>query len=288
MILVVGATGNLGGTVTRRLLEAGHPVRALTREHSDYHGLEEAGAEIVFGDLTNPASLQRACAGMEKVLCTATAAGRADESFEAVDGRGVRSLIDAAEAAGVERFVYVSAWGFDVIDAPIARAKRMNEGRLRDSAMEWTILKPAAFMEAWVGWVIGGQLGEGPKVAIVGDGTEPMGFVATTDVADLCVAALERDEAANREIPLIAEVTTMAGLLDRVRAVTGMDFEVERLAPGEAPPGYPPVIADLWRELQKVRYEVTTDTIETYGLEPVTLDEFTRQAFGSEAAPAGH
>ncbi|HUP20979.1 MAG TPA: SDR family oxidoreductase [Gemmatimonadota bacterium] len=288
MILVAGATGNLGGMVTRRLLEAGHPVRALVREHSDYHGLEEAGAEIAFGDLRSPPALQKACAGMTKVLCTASASGRSDESIEEVDGRGVTNLIDAAEAAGVERFVYVSAYGFDVIDAPIATAKRKNEARLKDSAMDWTILKPTAFMEAWIGWVVGAQLGEGPRVAIVGDGTEPMGFVASTDVADLCVAALERDEAANREIPLIAEVATMGEVLEKVREVTGMDFEVEHLAAGEAPPGFPPIIASLWKELQKPSYAVTTDTIETYGLKPVTLEAFTRQAFGSGAAPGGH
>lgn len=289
MILVVGATGNLGGMVTRRLLEAGHPVRALAREHSDRHGLEEAGAEIAFGDLTDRASLERACAGMEKVLCTATAAGRSDESFEAVDDLGVGNLIDVAEAAGVDRFVFVSAHGFDVVDAPIAAAKRKNEARLKDSAMKWTILKPSAFMEVWIGWVIGAQLGAGPEVAIAGDGTEPMGFVAITDVADLCVAALERDEAADREIPLIAEVTTMEQILERVEAVTGMEIDVRHLAPGEAPPGFPPVIAHLWKELQRVRYAATPETIEEFGLTPVTLDEFTRQGFaGGPPAGGGH
>lgn len=288
MILVAGATGTLGGMVTRRLLEKGESVRALVRKHSDYPPLEEAGAEIAFGDLTDPTSLVAACAGVEKVLCTATAAGRPTEKIESVDRRGVGHLIEAAEAAGVRRFVFVSAYGFESMDAELARAKTASAAKLRDSAMTWSVLEPSPFMEVWIGWVIGGQLGEGPKAAIAGDGEKAVGFVSNRDVASLCVAALERHEAENATIPLIGDIATYREVVEQIGRAMGTEIEVRHLDPGEAPPGYPPLIAELWPELLGLDYAVTRDVLDVYGIDPVKVEDFARQAFGSGAAGGAH
>ena len=61
MILVVGATGNLGGAVTRMLLAQGQPVRILARSQSNYRPFAEAGAQVVLGDLKDRKSLDLAC-----------------------------------------------------------------------------------------------------------------------------------------------------------------------------------------------------------------------------------
>jgi uncharacterized protein YbjT (DUF2867 family) len=75
MNLVVGATGMLGSEVCRRLTAAGRPVRALVRVTSDQAKvdmLKGYGAEIVQGDLRDPASLAAACRGIDAVICTAS------------------------------------------------------------------------------------------------------------------------------------------------------------------------------------------------------------------------
>src|SRR5688500_10703258 len=186
--------------IARRLLERGERVRALVREGSDHAALAEAGAEIVFGDLKEPDTLPSALDGVSRVVATATASHRGGaDSIEAVDRRGMAALIDAAAAADVERFVYVSAWGFDDPDSPVEmeRAKAENEARLAASGMPYTILRPAAFMEVWLGFVIGSQLQNGSRVKVVGDGSAKQGFVATENVADLALAALDHDAATN-------------------------------------------------------------------------------------------
>ncbi len=97
MILVVGATGALGGEVARRLLAQGRKVRVLVRPQSPYQSLVEAGAESAMGDLKDPASLAAACRGVEQVIATANSAQRGGEDNpETVELRGNRSLIDAA------------------------------------------------------------------------------------------------------------------------------------------------------------------------------------------------
>ena len=111
MILIVGGTGDLGGRITRRLLERGERVRALTRPGTPEHRLP-GEVERTVGDLKEPETLLAACTGVDTVITTANAAARsAPDTVDSVDLTGNRDLIEAAESAGVERFVFVSALG---------------------------------------------------------------------------------------------------------------------------------------------------------------------------------
>src|SRR5690242_18209500 len=103
MILVAGATGELGGRTVRVLRSGGRDVRCLVRAGSDAAALEEAGAEVVRGDLLDPGTLTAACAGVGCVVCTATAMARelagAGARIDRVDDAGVGNLVAAAEVA---------------------------------------------------------------------------------------------------------------------------------------------------------------------------------------------
>src|SRR5690606_12731281 len=102
MILIAGATGALGGMITRELLARGETVRVLVRPGSSYGELVEAGAQPVMGDLRDPESLRRACAGVRTVITTANSATRSGgDTVDTVDRAGNRNLIDAAADAGV-------------------------------------------------------------------------------------------------------------------------------------------------------------------------------------------
>ena len=85
-------------------------VRALIRDAAQAPRFLALGVEPVQGDLTDSASLRRACEGVAVVLCTATAAAptRSADTFEAVERDGYRSLVEIAAAARVQRFVYTS------------------------------------------------------------------------------------------------------------------------------------------------------------------------------------
>src|SRR3954468_11478647 len=113
MVLVVGATGELGFRVAKRLRERGTQVRALVRPGSDAAPLEAIGVDVVRGDLSDSRSLQVATRDMRTAVTTATAISRAlggdsSATIAGVDVRGNANLVDAAERAGVERFVFVS------------------------------------------------------------------------------------------------------------------------------------------------------------------------------------
>lgn len=193
MILVVGGTGDLGGRVVRRLLDAGHRVRVLVRPGSDASDLRAAGAELVQGDLTEPASLKAACAGVDIVVATATVIGRRlagvkGPTIREVEERGMAALIDAAEASKVRRFVYVSYAGVeDSPPTPMSRAKAATERRLATSPMRRVIVRPDAFQEVHVAAVGRFDLKAG-RVATFGKGDTKHRWVATEDAAALVAA----------------------------------------------------------------------------------------------------
>ncbi|MEO7000330.1 MAG: SDR family oxidoreductase [Ktedonobacterales bacterium] len=203
MILVVGARGRLGNAVARQLLAQGQAVRAMSRTPEALNDLRQLGAEVVAGDLRNPQALALACAGVDGVLAAAHAFdGHGDNVPQTVDHLGSRSLIDAACAAGVGHFVFTSIHGARH-DHPIDlfRYKSLSEDYLRASGLNYTILRPTAFMELWA-MIIGEPMLKQGKAMIFGRGVNPINFVAAGDVAGFATLAFETPQARNRIIEI--------------------------------------------------------------------------------------
>src|SRR5215470_16954967 len=157
MYLVVGATGpvGLGGEICRQLRSGGQRVRALVRPTANEDrlaNLTRIGVELIHGDLRNPRSLDAACRGIETVISTASmmVSSQEGDTVENVDGSGQTHLVDAASAAGVPSFVYVSFSKHIDRDFPFRNAKRAVEERLKQSRLVYTILRPTFLMEVWL------------------------------------------------------------------------------------------------------------------------------------------
>jgi uncharacterized protein YbjT (DUF2867 family) len=170
MILVAGATGNVGRELVRELVATGAPVRALTRDPS-------APAPAVTGDLTVPESLGPALAGVSAMFLLS---GYSPEVFT------------QARKAGVARVVLMSGSSAETGDRGNAVARYMieTEEALRESGLAWTILRPRTFMSNAVRWV--------PQVA-AGDVVRapwpdvPVATVAPADIAAVAARALVSD-----------------------------------------------------------------------------------------------
>lgn len=145
-ILVTGGTGHQGGAAARHLLADGWQVRALVRDPAKPAAvaLREAGAELVVGDLLDPASLARAAEGAYGVYSVQTpfGPGAGDEVTEGVN------LAKAAQDAGVSHFVYSSVRGADDPgDVSYAVSKHRIEEYLAASGLAVTVWRPVTFME---------------------------------------------------------------------------------------------------------------------------------------------
>lgn len=296
MILIVGATGQLGGMITRQLLAQRKTVRILVRPNSPSvelapqgmataaQSLIDAGAQPVDGDLKERASLDVACAGIDTVLTTANAAMRSGEdTFDSVDLNGTKNLIDAAKAAGVRHFVYTSTFGSAPNHPnPLFDAKGQCEAYLKASGLTYTILKPGPLMEMWFGVIIGLPLRAGQPVTLVGEGACKQAFTAMSDVVAYAVAALDSPAAANQEI-LIAGTPpySWTEAVAAVERATGQPIPIRYVQPGEAIPLIPPAMGGMVSALEMADSIIDmAETAAVYGVEPTSVDAFAQQFFG--------
>jgi len=194
MILLAGGTGHLGTVLVPRLAAGGVDVRVLTRDPSRAHQSVGAIVEVVSGDVRVPASLTAALAGVDSVISAVTGFGPGGDGPRRVDFEGNANLIEAAEAAGVKHFVLVSIHGA-ASEHPMElyRAKFMAEQRLRESRLEWTIIRPTVFKELWSG-IVGDPLLKSGTALVFGRGENPINFVSVDDIARFIEkAVLDRD-----------------------------------------------------------------------------------------------
>ncbi|WP_226040620.1 complex I NDUFA9 subunit family protein [Natrinema sp. DC36] len=161
-ILVAGGTGFIGTNLCAELAERGHEVTALSRSPDDDNEFPD-GVESVMGDVGAYDSIVDTVAGHDAVVNLVSLSPLFDPprgtSHREVHLRGTENLVRAAEAGGVDRFLQMSGLGADPNGATaFIRAKGEAEAVVRDSGLEWTIVRPSV---------------------VFGDGDEFVGFTKT-------------------------------------------------------------------------------------------------------------
>jgi NADH dehydrogenase len=287
MILVVGATGQLGGLIAHRLRAQGQAVRILAREGSAWQALEQAGAQVSFGDLKSRGTLDAACAGVDVVITTANSALRAGaDNTQTVDTDGNRQLIDAARNAGVKQFIFVSAHGVRTDSpVPLLRAKAISEAYLRSSGIPYTILAPDAFMDVWIPMIVVGPALGGRPVTIIGEGWRKHSQIAVDDVANFAIAGIGHPEAMNRHVPLGGpEAVSWRDVITAFERRLGRSIPVVSLAPGQPLPGLPEIIGHFMAGMDTYDSVIeTAATAKTFGVKQTSLDQFLVGILGSIA-----
>lgn len=200
-VLVVGATGSLGGLVVRALLGKGKSVRALVREGSDASTLESLGVSISRGDMLDTPSLDRALDGVSSLVTTAIGYShrKPGDSLARVDDLGNRNLVDAAQRAGIKRFVFTSILTCDIArNVPHFWAKKLIEDYLEASGVPFVALRPGAFLSAnW--WASGLKRG---VLQSFGRSDVKWTYILPEDVARCLADAVDNPGAVGRRIDL--------------------------------------------------------------------------------------
>jgi uncharacterized protein YbjT (DUF2867 family) len=206
-ITVFGATGGIGGHVVRQALDAGHKVTAVVRASSAFE-LDHSALEVVrVPGLDEAAPLRDAVDGAEAVVSGVGARGRKDGP---VASNSTRSMLAAMEAAGVRRFVAISAAPLGPVPAdesflnrrvvyPMINAfaadvyadLRVMEAAIMSSATEWTIVRPPKLTNKSL---------TGTYRTVVG-GTVTRGYsISRADVAHLMLAVLDDPATVNEPV----------------------------------------------------------------------------------------
>jgi uncharacterized protein YbjT (DUF2867 family) len=296
MILVVGATGLLGGMITKNLLERGEQVRILVRHNSpsvelskksmatDPQTLIEAGAQPVYGDLKDITSLKKACEGVDTVLTTAAATLR-DFDIEGVDLNGTRNLIEVARATGVKHFIYTSAYGSDVNSPnPVLKIKALCEQFVKDSGLTYTILSPGVFMEIWIGMVVGMPLQAGQPVTLVGKGDHRHSLVAIPDVAGFGAAVVGNPNAVNQTVYIGGPASyNWTEIVQTVSKAVGQTLPVNYVGFDDPVPLLPAGTPDMLKAMETFEtYLDMSQTAPLYGVKLTSLDEFAQRFFARQ------
>jgi Predicted nucleoside-diphosphate-sugar epimerases len=232
MTLVVGATGLLGTEICRRLASAGKPFKAMVRATSDpakKDVLKQLGGELVEADLKDRASLDRACEGATVVVTTPTAilSQQQEDTFETVDLHGQIRLIDAARAAKIGHYIFVSVSGnlLKHGDNPLLDAKRVVENHLQQSGLAYSILRPTFFMEIWLSPHLGFDFANA-KATIYGSGQNKTSYISLQNVVDFAVESLSNPAARNAVLELGGlEAFSQLEVVQMFEEIIGRTFE---------------------------------------------------------------
>lgn len=200
MLFITGASGFLGRYLVRAALRKGERVCALVRKTGTDFGVPEESAgklQVHVGDLTEPATLEGALAGVSAVVHAAATTSETAPN-ETLSRRtnvdGTRHLLDAGRKAAVNRWVQISSLSANAANTSVyGRTKFEADQLVRRSGLRWTILQPGTIF---------GPGGRGlfakmvrltrglPVVPVLGPGTQTMRPIHADDVADAVLACL--------------------------------------------------------------------------------------------------
>ena len=194
MILLTGATGNVGSQVLRRLTARGDRVRVLVRDPRKLGG-ERVRVQIALGDLSDPASFRNAMRGVETVVhLAASIRDQPRASMEELNAVATLRLVRAAERARTKRFVFFSAMGASLHSrARFFRAKALAERAVEESDLATTVFSPSIVYSPDDPWVtLLRHMSLLPALPIAGPGRARYQPIWSGDVADCVIAELDR------------------------------------------------------------------------------------------------
>jgi len=189
-ILVAGATGYLGRNVVKVLKDRGYWVRALGRSKARLDPIKEFADELCIGEVTDPASLDGLCDGIDAVFSSVGITRQKDGlTYEDVDYRGNRNLLTVAEASDVSKFVYVHVLNAEKLEhVAMVQAKQAFVDKLKQSSLDHTVICPTGFfsdMEEFLSMARSG------RVYLFGDGSNQINPIHGADLAEVCADAFE-------------------------------------------------------------------------------------------------
>lgn len=222
MIVVTGATGNVGRPLTRALAEAGRQVTAVSR----HAAAVPDGVRHLAADLTEPTSLEPALAGAKALFLLLSGDLHAP-------GAGPADIIGAAAANGVRRVVLLSTQGVATRPSGATRvAMRALENVLRESGLEWAILRPGGFASNALWWA---ESVRAQRVVAAPFGDVGVPIIDPADIAEVAAACLLDDRHTGGVYELTGpEVITPRGQVAAIAAALGSPVRFHDLTRDEA------------------------------------------------------
>jgi len=204
MILVTGATGNIGGRLAKRLLEQGEKIRVVSRNNEKLSELVQIGAEPAVGNLLMADFTAKAFEGCDKAFLVVQGNVNNGSHYEEEIKIG-ENMANSLKSAGIRHAVFSGSMGADKgTGSPIIDAKGRIEGMLKETGIPITILRPCSFFENFFNFL---------ETLSAGFFTYPLNgdvklpYVSVEDIAEIAHKAL-------KHVPQSSQVFDLAGAAD--------------------------------------------------------------------------
>jgi NADH dehydrogenase len=233
MLLLTGATGVVGSALLRRLTPTGRPVRVLVRDPRRL-GAERVRVQIALGDLADPPSFRNALRGVRTVVhLAASIRDQPQGSIEELNGIATWRLVQAAERAGVEHFVFFSALSASTHDRTrFLRAKALAEEAVRESPLRTTIFAPSIVYAPYDRYMtILQRLSHLPVMPVPGRGRAVYQPLWAEDAAQCTLAALDGDDGKVRYELAGPDTLSHAAMVRLIARAAGRDRPLLKVPP---------------------------------------------------------
>ncbi|MGA8478878.1 MAG: SDR family oxidoreductase [Chthoniobacterales bacterium] len=261
MILITGATGNIGSELVTQLLTEGSPLRVIARDERKLSHLDQR-VERVAGDLHERSVVQRALQGVERLFMLSILF---DTNHEAD-----RLLIDEAKRAGVRQLVKISSGAVRLAGkGGIGGLHREKERFVEESGIPWTFLRPGAFMSNTLQWV-GTIKSQSQVFNPTGEGK--FAPISPHDIAAVAAVALTSDGHEGKAYELTGpellsahdQVRILSDVLGKSMQCVDIPIEVaaERFKATGVPEFLVEGLTDVWTRVREGRGTFQTNEVE--------------------------